>query len=82
VRAFKVAMTAPYAPVVPMADAELSEVPIEGRIDLTIPKLSFATPPAGDSAAIWAKASLDASYAWDASPISVAHLCSELWAPD
>lgn len=31
-------------------------------------------------AAIWAKARLDASYAWDASPVSVARLCSELWA--
>jgi len=31
-------------------------------------------------AAIWTKARLDASYAFDASPVSVARLCSELWA--
>jgi acetolactate synthase I/II/III large subunit len=52
VRAYKVAMTAPSAPVVLVADAELSEVPIVGRTDLTIPKLSFAAPPAGDSASV------------------------------
>ena len=28
---------------------------------------------------MWAKARLDASYAWDACPISVARLCAELW---
>lgn len=52
VRAYKVAMTAPFAPVVLVADAELAEVPIVGRTDLAIPKLTFATPPAGDSAAV------------------------------
>src|SRR4051812_47923230 len=52
VRAYKVAMTAPSAPVVLVADAELSEVPIVGRTDLMIPKLTLATPPAGDSAAV------------------------------
>ena len=29
---------------------------------------------------IWTKARADASYAWDASPVSVPRLCSELWA--
>ncbi len=52
VRAYKIAMTAPSAPVVLVADAELSEVPIVGRTDLVIPKLSFAAPPAGDSASV------------------------------
>jgi thiamine pyrophosphate-dependent acetolactate synthase large subunit-like protein len=52
VRAYKVAMTAPSAPVVLVADAELSETPIVGRTDLTIPKLTRASPPAGDSAAV------------------------------
>src|SRR4051812_46047196 len=45
-------MLAPHAPVVLVADAELSEVPIAGRTDLAIPKLGFAAPPAGDSGAV------------------------------
>ena len=52
VRAYKIAMTTPSAPVVLVADAELSEVPIVGRTDLKIPKLGIAAPPAGDSASI------------------------------
>ncbi len=52
IRAYKIAMTAPSAPVVLVADAELSEVPIAGRTDLKIPKLSYASPPTGDSAAV------------------------------
>ena len=52
VRAYKIAMTVPSAPVVLVADAELSEVPIVGRTDLVLPKLTFASPPAGDSAAV------------------------------
>lgn len=52
VRAYKIAMTAPSAPVVLVADAELSETPIEGRTDLKIPRLAFASPPAGDPAAV------------------------------
>ncbi len=52
IRAYKIAMTTPSAPVVIVADAELSEVPIAGRSDLVIPKLSSAIPPAGDSASV------------------------------
>jgi thiamine pyrophosphate-dependent acetolactate synthase large subunit-like protein len=52
VRAYKVAMTAPSAPVVLVADAEVAETPISGRSELAIPKLTFASPPAGDSAAV------------------------------
>ena len=52
IRAYKIAMTAPSAPVVLVADAELSETPIVGRTDLTIPKLGVAAPPAGDSASV------------------------------
>src|SRR3984957_15335545 len=52
VRAYKIAMTAPYAPVVLVADAELSETPTVERKDLTIPRLTFASPPTGDSAAV------------------------------
>lgn len=52
IRAYKVAMTAPSAPVVLVADAELAETPIAGRKDLVIPKLTPASPPAGDPAAV------------------------------
>jgi len=52
VRAYKVAMTSPSAPVVLVADAELSETPIQGRTDLIIPKLTVTSPPVGDSAAV------------------------------
>ena len=52
IRAYKIAMTAPSAPVVLVADAELSEVPIVGRADLVIPKLGFTAAPAGDSASV------------------------------
>lgn len=52
VRAYKIAMTSPSAPVVLVADADLAETPIVGRTDLTVPKLSFTSPPSGDSAAV------------------------------
>jgi len=52
VRAYKIAMTAPSAPVVLVADAELSETPIEGRTDLKVPRLTVASPPTGDPAAV------------------------------
>ena len=52
VRAYKIAMTPPSAPVVIVADAELSEIPIVGRTDLSVPKLGVASPPAGDSASV------------------------------
>ena len=52
IRAYKIAMTAPSAPVVLVADAELSETPIVGRTDLIIPKLGTAAPPAGDPASL------------------------------
>ncbi len=58
VRAYKIAMTAPSAPVVLTADAELSEISITGRTGLTIPKLGFAAPPAGDSASVAALAAM------------------------
>ncbi|HTG89632.1 MAG TPA: thiamine pyrophosphate-dependent enzyme [Vicinamibacterales bacterium] len=54
VRAYKIAMTPPMAPVVLVADAVLQEEPIsqEDRHRLRVPKLSMTSPPAGDSAAI------------------------------
>lgn len=48
VRAYKIAMTPPMAPIVLVADADLAESSIAGRTDLTIPKLKLAAPPAGD----------------------------------
>jgi len=52
VRAYKVAMTTPGAPVILVADAELAETPITGRTDLAIPKLSLAAPPSCDAASL------------------------------
>ena len=52
VRAYKIAMTPPMAPVLLSVDSELQENPIPNRAALHIPKLSRATFPQGDSAAI------------------------------
>src|SRR6266851_2400039 len=52
VRAYKVATTPPMAPVMLSLDAELQENPIENRDRLRIPKLTKATPPQGDDAAL------------------------------
>ena len=52
VRAYKIAMTVPMAPVVLVADGDLQERGIEDRSTLRIPKLTLTTPPAGDSAAV------------------------------
>lgn len=52
VRAYKVAMTAPTSPVVIVADSELQEQPIHSERPLVIPKLSLASPPQADSAAV------------------------------
>jgi acetolactate synthase I/II/III large subunit len=54
VRAYKIAMTPPYEPVVIVADQTLQEepMPAEDRRTARIPKLSLSTPPAGDSGAV------------------------------
>jgi acetolactate synthase I/II/III large subunit len=52
VRAYKIAMTPPMAPVMLSLDAELQENPISDAESLRIPKLSRLTPPQGDSAAL------------------------------
>src|SRR5438552_7223124 len=52
VRAYKVAMTPPMAPVLLSLDAELQENPIADRDRLRIPKLAKVVPPVGDSGAI------------------------------
>jgi acetolactate synthase-1/2/3 large subunit len=52
VRAYKVAMTPPMAPVLLSLDAELQENPIPDRERLRIPKYARVVPPVGDPGAI------------------------------
>jgi acetolactate synthase-1/2/3 large subunit len=52
VRAYKVAMTPPMAPVLLVADSELQENPIPADAALHIPKLTLAAPPQGDSGSV------------------------------
>ena len=54
VRAYKIAMTPPHAPVVLVADAMLQEEPMPDadRTRLRVPTLSRALPPIGDSGAV------------------------------
>ena len=54
VRAYKVAMTPPHAPVVLVADAVLQEEPVPDadRTRLRVPTLSRSLPPVGDSGAV------------------------------
>jgi acetolactate synthase-1/2/3 large subunit len=52
VRAYKVAMTPPMAPVLLVADSELQENPIPADAALHIPKLTLASPPQGDSGSV------------------------------
>jgi thiamine pyrophosphate-dependent acetolactate synthase large subunit-like protein len=53
-RAYKIATTPPYGPVVLVADAVLQEEPIPAaeRSRLRVPKLTPSTPPAADEAAV------------------------------
>ena len=51
VRAYKIAMTPPYEPVVLVADGALQEEPVTEK-NLRIPKLVMSAPPQGDSAAV------------------------------
>jgi acetolactate synthase-1/2/3 large subunit len=54
VRAYKIAMTPPYGPVVIVADAVLQEegIAAEDRRKLRVPRLSPTGPPAADSGAV------------------------------
>lgn len=52
IRAYKIAVTPPMAPVIIVADSELQEKPIEAGLNLRIPKLTRNSPPAGDLAAV------------------------------
>ncbi len=58
VRAYKISMTPPMGPVVLVADSDLQETPVAADLRLRIPKLTLASPPAGDSAAVAAAAKL------------------------
>ena len=51
VRAYKIAMTPPFEPVVIVADGVLQEEPIREK-NLRIPKLVVSAPPRGDSGAV------------------------------
>ena len=52
VRAYKIAMTPPMAPVLLVADGELQERPIPDDSQYHIPKLTLASAPQGDSGAV------------------------------
>jgi len=52
VRAYRIGMTPPMAPVVIVADGPLQEDGIKDRSTLSIPKLTMPTPPQGDAAAV------------------------------
>jgi len=52
VRAYKFAMTPPGGPVVIVADSDLQETPVPDKTKLHVPKLTPASPPAGDPVAV------------------------------
>ena len=52
VRAYKIAMTPPMAPVLLVADGELQEGAIPDDAKFHIPKLTHAMPPKGDSGSV------------------------------
>src|SRR6266850_2176663 len=52
VRGYKIAMTPPRGPVVLVADGDLQETPVKDLSRLHIPKLTLASPPAGDPVAV------------------------------
>jgi acetolactate synthase-1/2/3 large subunit len=57
VRAYNIAMTPPYEPIVIVADGALQEEPITEK-NLRIPKLVMSAPPQGDSGAVMEAAKL------------------------
>ncbi|HYV62276.1 MAG TPA: thiamine pyrophosphate-dependent enzyme, partial [Bryobacteraceae bacterium] len=52
VRAYKIAMTPPMMPIVLVADGDLQEDGIASDARLSIPKLTLAAPPQGESGAV------------------------------
>ena len=73
VRAYKVAMTPWQGPVVLIADSELQERPIDPHAKLRIPKLTLASAPQADQAAVVEVAKLLVNAA---SPVLVADRCA------
>ena len=52
VRGYKIAMTPPRGPIVLVADSDLQETPLEDMSRLRVPRLTLASPPAGDPGAV------------------------------
>jgi len=52
VRAYKIALTPPMAPVVLVLNAEMQEQPLGTSTKIPIPKLAVPAPPQGDSGAV------------------------------
>jgi acetolactate synthase I/II/III large subunit len=52
VRAYQIALTPPYGPVLLVADSDLQETPVAPDAKLRIPKLTLSSPPAGDMSAV------------------------------
>jgi acetolactate synthase I/II/III large subunit len=52
VRAYKIALTPPMAPVVLVLDATLQESPLETKTKLPIPRLTMPAPPQGEAGAV------------------------------
>ncbi|HET6142512.1 MAG TPA: thiamine pyrophosphate-binding protein [Candidatus Acidoferrales bacterium] len=52
VRAYKIAVTPPMAPVLIVADGELQEGAVDDDAKINIPKLTRAMPPQGDSGSV------------------------------
>ncbi len=52
IRAYKIATTPPMMPVALVAGHELQEDPIADGANLSVPKLTMSSPPAGDSSAV------------------------------
>ena len=52
IRAYKIALTPPYGPVMLSLDGELQENPIPDRASLVVPPVAHVAPPQGDAAAV------------------------------
>jgi acetolactate synthase-1/2/3 large subunit len=52
VRAYKIALTPPMAPVVLVVNAEMQERPLAMDLKLAVPRLALPSPPQGDSGAV------------------------------
>ncbi|HYR91109.1 MAG TPA: thiamine pyrophosphate-binding protein [Terriglobia bacterium] len=52
IRAYKIMMTPPMAPVLLVADSDLQESAVENEAALRIPKLTIPSPPQGESTAV------------------------------